>query len=61
MTGLVLIIGVIGILFYFLPTINAISRKHYASTGIIIVNLLFGWTVIGWIVALIWSYSEKKN
>jgi hypothetical protein len=41
---------------YFLPAIIG-SKKHNA-TAILAVNLLLGWTVIGWIVALVWALSE---
>jgi hypothetical protein len=30
-------------------------------TGIFWVNLLFGWTVLGWIAALIWAVMEKPT
>lgn len=41
---------------YFLPTIIAIRRGHRA-TGIFVLNLLFGWTVIGWIAMLAWAFT----
>jgi hypothetical protein len=40
-------------LLYFLPSI--IGHRKQAFAGILVVNLLFGWTVVGWIVALIWA------
>jgi hypothetical protein len=43
--------------FYFLPTIIA-NQKCHASEGLVfVVNLLFGWTLLGWIAALIWAAS----
>jgi hypothetical protein len=44
-------------LFYFLPTIVALVRGHLSAAAIAILNLLLGWTVVGWIVALVWSFS----
>jgi hypothetical protein len=41
-------------LLYFLPTIIAANRGHHV-TGILLLNLLFGWTGIGWIVMLLWA------
>jgi RsiW-degrading membrane proteinase PrsW (M82 family) len=38
-----------------LPTIIAFKRKHPQAAGIILVNFLLGWTVIGWVVALVWA------
>lgn len=47
---------------YFAPTLVAIRRAHRNWVGIFIVNLAFGWTLIGWIVALVWSvHREKKH
>ena len=39
---------------YFLPTLVAASRGH-GVTGILVLNLLFGWTVIGWFAMLLWA------
>jgi ribosomal protein L40E len=43
---------------YFLPTLIAAVRNHHNFTPVLLVNLLLGWTVIGWVVALIWSSSH---
>ncbi len=43
---------------YFLPTIVAVLRLHTHAVGVFIVNLLFGWTGIGWLVAQIWSFGN---
>jgi hypothetical protein len=42
---------------YFLPSIVAGARAHQSTAAIFVLNLLLGWTVIGWVVALIWSLS----
>ena len=47
---------IFGIGFYFLPAI--IGRNHKQSTAIFMLNLLLGWTVIGWIGALIWALTK---
>ena len=38
---------------YFLPSIIAHDKQNFA--GIFVLNFLLGWTVIGWILALIWA------
>ena len=43
---------------YFLPSIIASSRKHKNKLAIFLLNLLLGWTVLGWIVSLVWSVME---
>ena len=55
-----LIISLLAIVPYFIPSIIAISRKHQGVAGIIVLNLLLGWTLIGWVGALIWSLSAPK-
>ncbi|MCF8878902.1 superinfection immunity protein [Hyphobacterium sp. SN044] len=42
-------------LLYFIPTIVALLRGHHNAFAIFLTNLLFGWTVIGWLITLIWS------
>jgi len=42
---------------YFLPTIIAWDKDGVGS--VFIINLLLGWTLIGWIVALIWAINTK--
>ena len=53
-------IGVCAIL-YLLPAINAKSRKHPSTGAIFLLNLFLGWTVIGWLVALIWSATATST
>ena len=48
-------------LFYFPPTIVAWVRQHPNRVSIFLLNLLLGWTVIGWFVALIWSASAIRR
>ena len=44
---------------YFAPAIVALSR-HVPNTGsVVIVDLLLGWTVIGWIVAMAMAVRSK--
>ena len=38
---------------YFLPSIIAHDKRAFA--GIFLVNFFLGWTIIGWICALVWA------
>lgn len=51
------------IVIYFLPTVIAASRGHLSTVAIFALNLIFGWTLFGWLVAFIWSLTgnTKKN
>ncbi len=50
----------VGAVLYFLPTIIAVSRNKANVVGILLVNFLLGWSVIGWIVALVWAVSTER-
>lgn len=57
MEGFFLIVIIIAV--YFLPTIVGWNTKGVGS--VFIINLLLGWTLIGWIVALIWAMNSKAE
>lgn len=44
---------------YLIPTIIAFARGHASKWGIGVLNIVLGWSLIFWIVALIWSLSNK--
>ena len=46
---------------YFLPYIIADHRKKRNTKAIFALNLLLGWTVIGWIVCLVWSLCDDAG
>ncbi len=47
-------------LLYFLPTILAAQRGHRV-TGILLLNLFFGWTGIGWFALLLWALLSEPG
>jgi len=51
---------VLAIVFSFLPTILAASRHHHNVLGVFLVNFFLGWTVIGWVIALVWALSQPR-
>lgn len=46
---------------YFLPTIIAVLRKHKNALGIGLLNLFLGWTMLGWVGALVWSVLAQSK
>jgi len=42
---------------YFIPTITAFQRKHPSKEAISVLNLLLGWTFIGWVAAMVWAVN----
>lgn len=43
---------------YCLPSIVAKMRNHKDFNSILILNILFGWVGVGWIVALVWALTN---
>jgi hypothetical protein len=43
---------------YWLPTLIAVIRRTPSALGIAAFNFFLGWTVIGWIVALVWALAS---
>jgi hypothetical protein len=46
---------------YFLPTFIAAIRGHANCLGILLLNIFLGWTLIGWVGALVWSVLAKPR
>jgi hypothetical protein len=44
-----------GFVMYFLPSIVALARSKRDIAGIVLLNFFLGWTMIGWVVALVWA------
>lgn len=53
------IVIVIIIVIYFIPSLVGLDKKH--TSGIFILNLFLGWTLLGWVVALIWAVSDSAQ
>ncbi len=50
---------IVGLLLYFIPAF--VGRNKRDSMGIALVNLFLGWSVLGWIGALIWAVVSKRK
>lgn len=49
----------IGIAMYFLPTLAGYRKQN--GLAIFALNLLLGWTFIGWVVALVWALADSPQ
>jgi len=47
------------LVFNLIPIIVAFSRRHRRRIAILLVDLLLGWTLIGWVVALVWALTNN--
>ena len=48
----------VGPVVYLVPAAVAWNRKHNNRAAIITLNILLGWTVIGWVGALVWAMTK---
>ncbi len=53
-----IIVFILSLALYFLPTIIALLRGHRNALAIFLLNFFLGWTFIGWVVALVWSATR---
>jgi hypothetical protein len=58
MNGLFILIFLLAI--YFIPTIAAYSKHKWNAGAIFALNLLLGWTLIGWVVAFVWAVTKDN-
>ncbi len=58
-------VGVIAVIVlfscYFMPAIIALLRDKCGAGGVVLVNFFLGWTVIGWLLALVWASSGRTR
>ncbi|SEJ33990.1 Superinfection immunity protein [Pseudomonas linyingensis] len=45
---------------YFLPSYEAWRQDHVNLTPIVLINTFLGWTLIGWVVSLVWSQKRSE-
>lgn len=46
--------------FYLLPSIIGWVLHHRQLPYVIIINVLLGWTVVGWVAAFIWAAIDTR-
>lgn len=64
--GVPLVVGSMGwsgsaLVIYAIPSIVAMVRRHRNDLAIGATNLLLGWTLIGWVAALVWSLTDNTR
>jgi len=55
---IMLFYAIISLLIYFIPTLVAIGVNHINKLSIFILNLFLGWSLLGWVIALIWAFYK---
>ncbi|EJF8031341.1 superinfection immunity protein [Escherichia coli] len=51
----------VSIVLYVIPLIIALMRGHKSCTMVVILNILFGWIFLMWIILILWAaFGDKK-
>lgn len=58
MGGLLLLVILLAM--YFAPSAVAAARSHRQAVAIFMLNIFLGWTVIGWVAALVWACTNPS-
>ena len=59
MSASTILLALTVLILYFIPSFIASNRNHKNIAAIFVLNLLLGWMLVGWIVALIWSCTDN--
>ncbi|MCC6797326.1 MAG: superinfection immunity protein [Candidatus Hydrogenedentes bacterium] len=46
---------------YFFPMCIAIGTHHRNVDAIVALNIFLGWTLIGWVIALVWALADNRR
>jgi hypothetical protein len=55
------VVALAALVVYFLPSVIAMNYRVRRSGAITTMNLLLGWTFIGWALALVWAIAEAES
>lgn len=55
------LIGLLLLFLYFAPFVSALISRHPSAGAIGILNILLGWTFVGWVVAAAWAAAVPKR
>ena len=59
-TILAITFALIILILMFLPVLTAFQRKTNNIAQVAIINIFLGWTIIGWVIALVMAYKPKQ-
>ena len=53
-------LAVIALALYFVPSFIAVKKNKRNKNAVFALNLLLGWTFVGWVAALVWSLMQDE-
>jgi hypothetical protein len=57
----VAVVGVLALFVYILPSLIAFKRGHINAGSICALNILLGWSLLGWVASLVWSLTQQST
>ncbi len=55
------IAAILGLILYFIPSVIALTRNHRNKAPIVALNILLGWSILGWVGALVWALVNDQK
>lgn len=52
---------VVSLFIYFVPTFVAKAKNQPNFLSIFLINFFFGWSLIGWVIALVWAVKKPET
>ena len=56
-TGLLVTVVVVTLLIYLVPSFIALVRRHTYLKQVLVLNVVLGWSTIGWVALLVWAFA----
>ncbi len=58
---IMVILLILIVILYLLPTLLAFARDIPRRKAVTVLNIILGWTLIGWFVAFLWATLEATT
>ena len=58
---IIVIVCLISLAIYLIPTIIAKVKRKRNLSGIALLNIFTGWSMVGWIISLVWAVSPDRQ
>ena len=55
------VLCLIAFIIYMTPALIASRRRHPQTLAITALTILFGWTMIGWLAAIVWACTATET
>jgi hypothetical protein len=56
-----LVVVMLCLFLYFLPSVISFKRHVRSRVQVLILNLVLGWSLLGWFIVLVWAFSPNVD